>query len=359
MSDKITIKSIFREYSVNFVNDFIPYLKSEVNEGAFIVIDSFIINYYKHKILDIITPDKYIVVEANEYNKTIAKCTEIIEILVDRHFRKNQKLIAIGGGVIQDLTAFTASIIYRGVEWVFFPTTLLAQGDSCIGSKTSINIGDKKNLIGNFYPPSNIFIDINFLDSLISDDIKSGIGEMLHFYFYANSPLSVKLIANYDNVLRNRKLLIEYIMQSLAIKKSVIELDEFDKEERNKFNYGHTFGHAIESVTGYRVKHGQGVTVGMDIANYVSTKFGLVDKAFFDKMHSALLINFPIYNWEHFDLDAYFDALTKDKKNIGESLVCILSEGPGKLVKKQLPFDSKFKGIINNYFKQMSDELRG
>src|SRR5271157_5866279 len=142
-----------------------------------------------------------------------------------------------------DITAFVASILYRGLEWSFFPTTLLAQGDSCIGSKTSINLGDKKNLIGNFYPPSSIYIDTAFLESLETDDIKSGIGEMLHFYYYANSSYIDKLIGNYIHAISNRSTLIEYIRESLSIKKSVIEIDEFDKGERNKFNYGHTFGH--------------------------------------------------------------------------------------------------------------------
>src|SRR3972149_5423083 len=138
MSDSMIIRSIFRDYSVHFISDFAPVLNSFADKHAFFIIDA----------------------------------------LVDKKVRRNEKLVAIGGGIIQDVTAFSASIIYRGIEWTFFPTTLLAQADSCIGSKTSINLGDKKNLVGNFYPPSDVFIDMTYLNSLAVDDIKSGIGEI-------------------------------------------------------------------------------------------------------------------------------------------------------------------------------------
>ena len=175
----------------------------------------------------------------------------------------------------------------------------------------------------------------------------------MHFYLYSNSPYFNKLIENYDELIRNRSLLIDYMKESLRIKKSVIEVDEFDKGERNKFNYGHTFGHAIESITDYKVKHGQAVTIGMDIANYLSFKIGIMTKEVFNTLHNLLSKNFPEYWWNNFDREGYFRALSKDKKNIGDNVVCILSEGPGRLVKKQLPLDGEFKEIIKEYFAQI------
>ena len=257
MSDKMLIKSIFRDYNVQFVGDFTYSLKALVHNHAFFIIDALVWEIYADRIKDMIPFERLFIVEANENNKSLEKCREIIETLVDRQVRRNEKLVAIGGGIIQDVTAFSASIIYRGIEWSFFPTTLLAQADSCIGSKTSINLGDKKNLVGNFYPPSDIFVDVTFLNSLTIDDIKSGIGEMLHYYLYAASPLFDELIREFPVIIRDRALLIKFIRESLKIKKSVIEIDEFDRGERNKFNYGHTFGHAIESATDYIIKHGQ------------------------------------------------------------------------------------------------------
>lgn len=353
MSEMI-IHSKFKDYAVHFVNDFSDPLKDEIKSGAFVIIDKNVYELYKSRLEQILVDGRFLLLEANENNKTLDKCKEVIELLVEKKVRRNQKLIAVGGGVIQDVTAFVASILYRGIEWSFFPTTLLAQGDSCIGSKTSINLGDKKNLIGNFYPPSSIYIDTAFLASLETDDIKSGIGEMLHFYFYADSPLVDKLIGNYHNILANRVLLVDFIMGSLSIKKTVIEIDEFDKGERNKFNYGHTFGHALETITEYEIKHGQAVTVGMDLANYLSVRLGLLEQELFSEMHEKLANNFPSYDLSRCDMMLYFNALSKDKKNIGNNLGCILSKGPGSLVRHQMPFDENLKSVIKSYFSNLN-----
>ncbi len=351
MSDSLLIKSLFRKYKVNFVGDFTQPLKALADKHAFFIIDAVVWQLYKEKLKSVIPEERLLVIEANENNKSLDKCREIIGALVDMQVRRNETLVAMGGGVIQDITAFSASIIYRGIEWSFFPTTLLAQADSCIGSKTSINLGDKKNLIGNFYPPSDVFIDAMFLNSLTSDDIKSGIGEIMHYYLYAASPLFDEIIRDYEMIIRDRKLLMKHNMESLKIKKSVIEIDEFDRKERNKFNYGHTFGHAIETITDYGIKHGQAVTVGMDIANYLSVKMGLMDQSLFETLHAKLGVNFPAYDFDQCDMEAYFGALAKDKKNTGNNLGCILTEGPGRLVRKQIPFDKNIKDEIRTYFR--------
>ena len=355
MSDSLLIKSLFRNYQVNFIGDFTQPLKALVEQHTFFIIDAIVWKIYEEKLKRLIPEELLLIVEANEKNKSLDKCREIIEILVERKIRRNEKIVAIGGGVIQDITAFSASIIYRGIEWSFIPTTLLAQADSCIGSKTSINLGEKKNLVGNFYPPSNVFIDATFLESLSVDDIKSGIGEILHYYLYAASLLFDELITDYTMIIRQRNLLGKYIRESLKIKKLVIENDEFDRGERNKFNYGHTFGHAIESVTDYAIKHGQAVTAGMDLANYVSMKSGLMSLDIFQDIHSKLSSNFPDYDWDKINLDRYLALLSKDKKNIGDKVGCILSEGPGMLIKQQLTLDNHFKEMIGAYF---AEEVR-
>lgn len=350
MSDSMIIRSIFRDYSVHFISDFAPALHSLADKHAFFIIDAQIWGIYGDRIKNEIPDERLLIVEASEGNKSLDKCREIIETLVDKKVRRNEKLVAIGGGIIQDVTAFSASIIYRGIEWAFFPTTLLAQADSCIGSKTSINLGDKKNLVGNFYPPSDVFIDMTYLNSLAVDDIKSGIGEILHYYIYAASPLFDELISDYAMIIKDRNRLGKYIRESLRIKKSVIEIDEFDRNERNKFNYGHTFGHAIESVTDYAIKHGQAVTIGMDLANYMSMKVGLMEPAIFHNLHAKLSINFPEFDWNKIDLDRYLGLLAKDKKNIGSNVGCILSQDLGVLLKQQMPLDNDFREIIRDYF---------
>jgi 3-dehydroquinate synthase len=207
-----------------------------------------------------------------------------------------------------------------------------------------------KNLIGDFYPPSDVFIDAAFLASLTVEDIKSGIGEILHYYVYGASPLLDELIRDYGLFLRDRSFLDKHVRESLKIKQSVIEADEFDRGERNKFNYGHTFGHALESVTDYAIKHGQAVTVGMDLANYVSLSMGIMNPETFNDLHSKLSVNFPEYDWGGIDLGRYFALLSKDKKNVGSNVGCILAKEAGVLFKRQLPADDHFKETIRAYF---------
>ncbi len=350
MFDSLAVQSLFRNYEVHFSSDFTQPLKELVAQRAFFIIDAVIWDLYHEKLKDLIPETSFFIVEAAERNKSLDKCREIIEILVGKGVRRNEKLVAIGGGIVQDVTAFSASITYRGLEWCFFPTTLLAQADSCIGGKTSINLGDKKNLIGNFHPPARIYIDTAFLDTLSLDDIKSGVGEIIHYYIYAASNLFADLMSNYNRIIGDRYLLLKYIRESLQIKKTVIEKDEFDRGERNKFNYGHTFGHALESVTDYRIKHGQAVTVGMDMANYLSMEMGFMKPATFQDIRTELLINFPEYPWRTIDVDRYFHFLAKDKKNVGNNVGCILAKDHGLLFKEQLPANDQFRELIKDYF---------
>jgi len=347
----MNIRSLFREYTVHFTGGFQEHLHNLAAQNGFFIVDAFVWEKCADKLEDTVPQERLFMIDVNENNKSLDQCREIIETLVDRQFRRNEKLVGLGGGITQDLTAFSASILYRGVEWAFIPTTLLAQSDSCIGSKTSINLGDKKNLIGNFYPPTDIFIDVAFLDSLSVDDIRSGIGEIMHYYLCAaESDLLDELNGDCEAILLNRHRLRKHIRESLRIKKAVIEKDEFDNGERNKFNYGHTFGHAIESVTDYTVKHGQAVTLGMDLANFVSMKKGFMSPATFHDIHDKLSFNFPNHDWYNLDFDRYIALLLKDKKNIGKNIGCILARAPGLLFKQQVPSDESFREIIHEYF---------
>lgn len=351
MSDReFTVKSLFREYPVSFVDDARPAITSEVADGAVIIADRKVLELHAERLRPLLDPLRTIEIDATEANKSLDGCRRVIETLVERGFRRDGTLVALGGGIIQDITAFSASVLYRGVEWTFVPTTLLAQADSCIGSKTSINLGEKKNLIGNFYPPASIFIDETFLESLSVEDVQSGIGEMLHFFYYAGSPYVGRLMTEYDRLLSDRSRLRPHIFESLRIKKSVAEADEFDRGERNKFNYGHTFGHALESATQYAIPHGLAVTVGMDLANYLSLQLGRMTAECFEEMHAVLRRNFPRFDLASVDMTRYLAALSKDKKNLGSDLVCILASAPGKLEKVRLPMDENLRGKIAHYY---------
>jgi len=353
MSENITIRSKFRDYEVCFVDDFLPILKQQMKEKPFFIIDQTVMELYTDKLKAILPLSKSIIIEARESTKTVDKCQYIVKTLIEKNVRKNSVLIAIGGGIIQDITAFVATILFRGIEWYFYPTTLLAQADSCIGSKSSINIGEYKNQVGTFYPPSKIVCDCGFLNTLPASEIKSGIGEILHFLFIAGDQSVQTLFDEYDRLLKEPARFNKYIRTSLGIKKKTIEIDEFDKNERNLFNYGHTFGHAIEAVSGYEVNHGQAVTMGMDIANHVSLNLGYLNEEKFESMHKILARNMPSFHLQNDLIEDFFRALSKDKKNIGKNLGCILTTGSGAMFKVQHPLDKRLQGVIVDYFKRI------
>ena len=308
-------------------------LENEIRDGDVVIMDQKIKDLYP--MLTAAIPDNNLLIDidAHENQKSYEGLIPIIKKLIESGFRKNHRLIGIGGGVTQDITAFTASIMYRGVDWIFFPTTLLAQGDSCIGSKTSINFGEYKNQVGGFYPPNKIYIDLNFLDTLSHADLQSGIGEMSHYFVVSGENDFKQYKHNYKTALTDKSVIENMIARSLAIKKSYIEIDEFDQNERQIFNYGHSFGHAIESLSDYSVPHGIAVSFGMDMANFISVKMNLLDSKIRLEIKELLQKIWQGYDIKQLDVEKFCSALSKDKKNMGSELRLILCKGYGKVFK--------------------------
>jgi 3-dehydroquinate synthase len=349
MSDQLVVRSHLREYAVRFVDDFTVPLSRHAERGFFLV-DRVVHDLYRDRLDGAIPPERLLLIDASERAKTIENCTAVLYQMVEKKVRRGDLLVAIGGGVVQDITAFVSSVLYRGLDWVFYPTTLLAQGDSCIGSKSSVNMGEYKNLLGNFYPPTEIVSDAAFLRTLPLREIRSGLGEMLHFYFFAGSDHPARIRERYDELVSDPAALVPFIHASLAIKREVAERDEFDRGERRLFNYGHTFGHAIETVSDYGVSHGEAVAMGMDLANHVSRGLGFIDDREFERMHLLLEKLLPDFRLGEDRLDAYLRALSKDKKNQGAMLGCILCHGYGSLRLHQVPMDERLVGLISGYF---------
>jgi 3-dehydroquinate synthase len=328
----------------------------KINDGDAIIVDEVLCESYIPR--EAFENNIFIVIKAGEENKEYSAITKYIDKLINGGFRRGSKIYAIGGGVIQDISGFIASVLYRGVEWVFYPTTLLAQGDSCIGGKSSINFGKYKNQIGGFYPPHQIIIDTEFLNTCNDDLIDSGMGEMAHYFMIEGGGE----FEFFKNVHYNENTKKEIITRSLAIKKKMIEIDEFDKGPRLVFNYGHSFGHVIESMTNYRVPHGISVAHGMDMANYVSWKLGISNEETYLSSKEFLMrfwggyeiknIMVDFYNSNDYFLDNFIELLKKDKKNTQTHLGLILSKEPGNVFKKEVLPDDNFKNILKEYSKQ-------
>ncbi|MDD3375232.1 MAG: iron-containing alcohol dehydrogenase [Candidatus Omnitrophica bacterium] len=294
-------------------------------------------NVYKiyQKEIDVFTQGaKILVIEAHETNKEYIKLAEYYSWLIEHQFTRKDVLITIGGGILQDISGFIASTLYRGMKWIFLPTTLLAQADSCIGSKTSINFKDSKNLIGSFYPPDRIFIDSAFCKTLTPEYFNSGVGEVIKFHLLSNQEGYKKLktyIFAKDG--HESQLLKDIIWSTLNIKRSYFEEDEFDTDRRNLLNYGHCFGHALESASHFEVCHGEGVLVGMSFADLLSLKRGAMSQSLYGEFQKIYEGHYPDFDLSTIAAEEIVKYLKKDKKRVGKDLTMVIGEDIGKFHK--------------------------
>ena len=275
----------------------------------------------------------YIEIEILEEKKNLESVQNILASMAAYGVTRNDQIIAVGGGALQDLVTLTASIYMRGIDWHFVPTTLMSMLDSCIGGKSSINLGEYKNLIGNFYPPKMILIDPEFLTTLNSIDIASGLAEGVKICFAAGKDTASKFenLSNEWKSSQSSDSILEAIFLCLHSKKWFVEVDEFDKKERKLLNFGHSFGHALESASGFAIPHGVGVFIGMysailrsnqvdsckNLSNYIESE---------TKAITGLIPKFQ------FDAEVFLDALKRDKKNSELQQLLILPDESGRLI---------------------------
>ena len=353
------IQSSRSSYEVVFSWNFRTQLDPTLRAGDFLIIDDNVARLHASRLDDLRAQFPHCLLIPSEAQKSYLGVQPMIEQLIRRGFRKNHRLVAIGGGITQDVTAFIASVLYRGVDWIFVPTNLLSQCDSCIGSKTSINFGEYKNQLGGFYPPHLIINDQSFLETLPRDEIRSGMGEMLHYYLLTGRDDFVRLDREYAAAFTDREVLRGLIHRSLEIKRAMIETDEFDTGPRNVFNYGHSFGHALESYTNYAIPHGIAVSFGMDIANWVSVALGLLSPAMADEMRGLLERNWRPTNPGSIDVPSYIDLLRKDKKNRDGDIRVILTRGMGDMFITKIVPDAVVRDVIAvcfSYYRQVPKE---
>jgi 3-dehydroquinate synthase len=353
---QLEIHSYRGPYQACFVEDIASTLAAELTSDDRIIVDANVARLHDGRIGAALALCDHRIIEPNENEKSYTAIGGTIDWLIRSGFKRSGRVVAIGGGIIQDISAFAASILYRGVDWIFVPTNLLSQCDSCIGSKTSVNYGPFKNQLGGFHPARKVFIDKAFLTTLGEQEIRSGLGEMLH-YFLINGRESFEMMqASFDRALIDFAVVQKLIGESLSIKKRMIEIDEFDQGPRNIFNYGHSFGHALESYTSYDIPHGIAISYGMDMANRLSWKMGLLSEEAFLEMRALLSKNWVKFPSEPIDLDEYTSLMSKDKKNVDTDLRLILTRGLGDMFVQKVPADEIFlenlEACFSHYQKQ-------
>lgn len=321
------------------------------------LVDANVARLYQKELASVLQAGRTILIDAVEPSKSLHNIIPVFERLVAARARRDHILVAIGGGIIQDIACFIASTLLRGMRWRFVPTTLLSQADSCIGSKSSINLGDTKNILGTFNPPDEIYIAPRFLGTLDEKEIRSGIGEILKVHAI-DSPASFDRVAlAYPQMLADQTALLTYIRSALLIKQRYIEVDEFDRGVRNIFNYGHSFGHAVEAATHFGIPHGIAVTMGMDMANSIAVRRGLLPEREFARMHPVLRSNYLPFAETDIPLDELLAALQKDKKNTSTELGLVFPLGEAAQVQRiNLVADAEFTGDCRAFLEQVRHE---
>jgi 3-dehydroquinate synthase len=269
-----------------------------------------------------------VLVDADEDHKTLSYAEGLLVEMKNAGATRGSHLLAVGGGVVQDLATLAASLYMRGIAWTYVPTTLMAMADSCIGGKSSINAGGAKNLVGNIYPPRQIVIDPHFLGTLSEEALVAGFGEASKICFCRGTSEFDRYLELYEIGETATAALLRHV---LSTKKWFIEIDEFDRRERRLLNFGHTFGHALESATRFQVSHGVAVILGMLCA----VEYAHVDAAGTDalvKHCRRLLERVPELpaQLSDVDLDRFLNAFSHDKKHGRDGVHLILPTPNGR-----------------------------
>lgn len=349
MFEPLIVKSHKGSYTAFFDEEVFRHLNVNVPSNAHFIIDSRVAELYAKDLYNVFTAPSVLLIKATEENKSLDKFSGYVEYLMSRKVRRGHVLVAIGGGIIQDIVCFLAATLLRGLSWYFYPTTLLAQADSCIGSKSSINVGKIKNILGTFTPPEKIYINTQVLETLDERDIQSGIGEMLKVHAIDGPASFDRIAADYNYILSDPGLMKNCIYRSLEIKKGIIEIDEFDLGLRSVMNYGHSFGHAIESATDFAIPHGIAVSIGMDMANYIAVRLGVTGKSHYQRMHPILAINYKGFKNIDIPVEAFFSAICKDKKNTEGKLRLVMPNAQGRITVGLYSNNAVFREICTDY----------
>jgi 3-dehydroquinate synthase len=351
--ESLVIQSHAGPYEAAFDEEALERLDAGPLDGLHLILDDRVADLHRARMPRLLAHASVLRLQAVEPAKSLERMPDYVGHLLARGVRRDHTLVAIGGGVIQDIACFLAANLLRGLAWRFLPTTLLAQADSSIGSKSSINCGAAKNILGTFTPPRLVQISSRFLDTLDERDLRSGVGEMLKVHAIAGPEAFDRLAADYDRLFTERAVMNRYIRASLAIKKPYIEEDEFDRGPRNIFNLGHSFGHAIEAATDFAVPHGIAVTIGVAMALDVARGLGLIGADHVQRMRPVLAANARGFETVPVPLAAFLVALAKDKKNVGQgSVTLILPDAQCRMVKRVVAVDDRFTALCREFFER-------
>ena len=268
------------------------------------------------------------VIPNGEQSKTLDNVTAFIDRMVQAQVTRTDMVLALGGGVVGDMAGFAAAIYLRGIPYIQVPTTLLAAVDSSVGGKTAVDISAGKNLVGAFHQPALVYLDTETLNTLDPEVMRDGFAEVIKYGIILDSKLfdTVSKPGNFD--------LKEVIARCIEIKRDVVERDEFDKGLRGLLNLGHTFGHAIEKLSGFTITHGSAVARGMVIAAKVARIYGFTD---YTETITKVVKDYGFETDCPYSADELYSVILSDKKRNGADITLVLPKRIGASTLERMP----------------------
>jgi 3-dehydroquinate synthase len=316
--------------------------------APFVIVDERIASLYGGAFAAFAPAPRY-VLTATESEKTLQGVERALLALQAAGGDKRTTIVAIGGGITQDVATLSAYLWYRGVPYVYVPTTLLAMADSCIGAKCAVNLGAFKNQVGTFAAPQRVLVCERFADTLADDDVRSGYGEIVKLAIVESAAAFAKVRADVAAGGFRGASLSAHVRASLETKRRIIEIDEHERDLRRILNFGHTFGHALEAVTKNAVPHGIAVAWGIDVANFVAWRRGLLVRAVYDEVHAFIAEFFAFRAAGAYDAASILAAMTRDKKASAGSVALILAHALGDVRVVPTALDADLEADIVDY----------
>lgn len=346
------------DYTVFFGSDYYSELSHLISKKKYskivLLVDENTAQYCLNYVLQWLAIDvafEIIEIEPGEENKTIETCTAVWESLIELNIDRKALLINIGGGMVCDLGGFVAATYKRGIDFVNIPTTLLAMVDASVGTKTGVNLGGLKNMVGSFYQPQMVLIDGTFLETLPGNQMRSGLAEMFKHGLIADTSYWNQL-KNLNELTTNDLLLLIY--HSVSIKNEIVLQDPLEQNVRKLLNFGHTLGHVIEtySHSGKGIKpllHGEAIAIGMILEAFISYKKNFLTVASYLEIKETLNLMFESIVFTKNDIEICTNLLIHDKKNENGNVQFTLLSAIGKGVINELVESEVINEAFNDY----------
>lgn len=348
MSEMVTVKvETNSSYDVivgnNLIDDCAKMITSALKaQKAMIISDSNVAPLYLERVKTSLEKEGILceefVFKAGEESKNLETLGDILEHLAECNFTRSDIVVALGGGVVGDISGFASAIFLRGIRFVQLPTTLLSMVDSSVGGKTAVDLKSGKNLAGAFHQPSLVIADVDTLKTLPEVEIKNGISESIKYGILYDK----ELFENFEKMYESD--LTSLIARCIAHKARVVKNDELDLGERMFLNLGHTVGHAIEKASNYKIPHGLAVSIGIATVAKASAKNGFCEKEAYKKIISKLkVLGLPTEC--EFDIASLVEIMLSDKKRSGQNINLILVKNIGECTAHKISVEK-----LNEFF---------